>query len=109
MFLYHPFGPELVRKIVSRLADSGAGRETFFVYENPVYGDVLDTDPRFQRWFARTVPYDPSELGRSPSDNETVVVWRHGHAARQSDADANRPIVVTEPGWRAELSASQAA
>ena len=80
------------------------------MYENPVYGDVLDTDPRFQRWFARTVPCDPSELGKSPTDSETVVVWRHGRAARQSDgdADANRPIVLTEP-WRAELSASPAA
>ncbi|MEJ1975933.1 MAG: class I SAM-dependent methyltransferase [Acetobacteraceae bacterium] len=105
VFLYHSFGADLVAMVARRVAAHGRdGGETFFIYENPVHGAVLDAMPDFTRWFAAYVHCDPVERGFGPEDGEAVVVWRAGAVqALQPAADAGRQIVITKPGWRAEL------
>ena len=107
VFNYHAFGRELVDRIVSRLHDEvvAVGREVFFIYENPVHADALDSLPGFTRWFARNVPCDPAERGFSADDDDNVVVWRGGGPARQVHDGAGVSIVVTDSGMRAEFPA----
>jgi SAM-dependent methyltransferase len=108
VFLYHPFGPELVARIVSRMIDAVAGRDRviFFIYENPVYGDLVESTGKFARWYCENVPCTPTEIGFQPDESDTAVVWRIGGIPALSPYNgATREIVVTKPGWRAELEA----
>lgn len=101
VFLYHAFGRDLVTRIATRLAAEAAGHPTFYVYENPVHGDILDAIPAFSRHFAATISCDPAEHGFAPDAEDAVVIWRTPPAA--SHPAAGRRIVVTKPEWRAEL------
>ena len=105
VFLYHSFGPALVERVARRVLDHAQDcGEVFFVYENPVHGAVLDGMAGYQRWFAAFVPYDPEERGFGPEDGETIIVWRAGTEPADAAAPgAERPIVITKPGWRSEL------
>jgi hypothetical protein len=106
VFLYHSFGPELIGRMLSRVTDAVAAvdRTIFLIYENPVYGALVDSNAAFARWHCKTVPCDPSDVGFAPDDEDTVVVWRVGPTAPTAPAtDAATPIVVTKPGWRAAL------
>ena len=107
VFNYHAFGRELVDRIVRRLHDEFvvAGREVFFIYENPVHHDALDGIPGFTRWFARRVPCDPAERGFSADDDDNVVVWRGGGPPRQAHDGAGASIVIAKSGLRAEVPA----
>ena len=105
VFLYHSFGPALVERVARRVLEHVRdGGEVFFVYENPVHGAVLDGMAGYTRWFAAFVAYDPQEQGFGPEDGEAIIVWRAGtQAAGPAAPGADRPIVITKPGWRAEL------
>ncbi len=106
IFLYHSFGPELVARMLSRMADAVAGtdRTIFFIYENPVYGQLVDSTGKFTRWYGENVPCMTSEAGFAPDNSDIVVIWRiGGPPAISPHSGATRPIVVTKPGWRAEL------
>ncbi len=107
VFNYHAFGRELVDRIVRRLDEEvvAAGSEVFFIYENPVHSDALDSIPGFTRWFAGNVPCDPAERGFSADDDDRVVVWRGGGPPRQAHDRADTSIVVTKSGLRAEVPA----
>ena len=108
VFLYHSFGRPLLELLVSRLVASGAGREIFFVYENPVNGSLLDATPGFIRWQAETVRCEPAEVGFAPDDSETVVTWRWGGEKSASPfPNADAPIAGTS--WRAVLETDAAA
>ncbi len=53
-YMYHPFDRSLVQLLVNgieRQLDAGV-EHAFFVYYNPVHGDVLDRSARFTRWSA---------------------------------------------------------
>jgi SAM-dependent methyltransferase len=106
IFLYHSFGPELVARMLSRVTDAVAGtdRAIFFIYENPVYGAMVDAIEEFTRWYGENVPCTANEVGFAPDDSDTVVIWRIGGTSAISPQNgATRPIVVTKAGWRAEL------
>ncbi len=66
VFLYHPFGRALVERLVARLVAAAAGREIFFVYENPVHGALLDARAEFRRWHAETVACDTAAYHSHP-------------------------------------------
>jgi SAM-dependent methyltransferase len=57
IFLYHSFGPELVARMLSRITDAvvGTDRVIFLIYENPVYGEMVDAITTFTRWYCETV------------------------------------------------------
>jgi SAM-dependent methyltransferase len=102
VFLYHSFGKPLLKLFVSRLVAAGAGREMFFVYENPVNGPLLDATPGFTRWHAETVACEPAEVGFAPVDSETIVVWHWG-APRSSPRHPGAEARIAGTDWRAEL------
>ena len=65
---------------------------------------VLDAMAEYTRWSADYVRHDPPERGFGPEDGEAFIVWRAGRpSAAMPAAGAGREIVITKPGWRAEL------
>ncbi|RQN37646.1 class I SAM-dependent methyltransferase [Paraburkholderia tropica] len=105
VFLFNPFGPELMAALLAKLEAalaSGASGHLFVVYDNPVCGDVFDASPHLQRWFARMFAYDSGELGFGPEEREGVVIWQSVRGARP-DAFADRHRRITT---RDRMSAS---
>lgn len=97
VFMFNPFGPELMASLLARLEAglaSGAIEHLFVVYDNPVCGDVFDGSAYLKRWFAQTFAYDRDELGFGPEVEEGVVIWQSARDARP-DAFANRDRPIT--------------
>jgi SAM-dependent methyltransferase len=59
VFLYHPFGRELIDQLVGQLTVQVLARpwRTFIVYENPVHFAAFDGAGAFQRFYAAQIPY----------------------------------------------------
>jgi predicted RNA methylase len=103
VFLYHPFGVVLVRRVAERLAaHSRIDRPVFVVYENPIFGAVFDEHPAFRRWFAATLPRAAEETALGGAPTETVMVWLAGAPEASPHATAGR-LVVNERGNRADV------
>jgi SAM-dependent methyltransferase len=97
---YHAFGEVLLRRVIDNILqqlDAGL-QHAFFVYYNPVHGDVLDACPRFSRWSANTFPYAARELGFGPDLMDTVVIWQTVPARYAPRAGADRRIRVDAHG-----------
>lgn len=48
-FLYNPFGPEVLERVVERLeARARSGAHVWIVYYNPLYADVITRSPQFR-------------------------------------------------------------
>jgi SAM-dependent methyltransferase len=106
ILLFHAFDAALVAKLLAHILTtaSGSDREVFLIFENPVYGEMVDASRRFSRYFAETVPCGADEIGYGPHDDETVIIWRLvNHPLPASPHDANRPIIIENPGMRATL------
>ncbi len=106
LFLYHPFGAELVAKVVAQLeATLTAGRSSIYVvYYNPVAGHCFDASPHLHRRFAGTLPYAAEERGYGPDEADAVVIWEGGIAATSPTiAGADARITVAEGGVRVVL------
>jgi SAM-dependent methyltransferase len=105
LFLYHPFGKEQVLKVVRALEAALAAerRAIYIVYYNPVHGGCFDDCQLLTRRFARMMPYAREERGYGPDLSDAVVVWQAGDAPAPAPG-AQARIVVTNPGWRAELA-----
>ena len=82
LFLYHPFGPELVARVVTSVEAALAGehRSIHIVYCNPVAGHCLDASPMLARRYARELSYAAEELGYGPDETDTVVIWQGASA-----------------------------
>jgi SAM-dependent methyltransferase len=77
VFLYHPFGPELVAKVVANVEAALLDeRRIYVVYYNPVARHCLDASPMLSRHYARELPYAAEELGYGPDESDTVVIWQ---------------------------------
>lgn len=101
LFMYHAIGSELLAQLLMNLESSlGAeGAHTFFVYDNPVHGKVLDASPAFTRWYADMVPHSKG------SGADAVVIWQSVAGARPSPhRRVDRRIILTDPKWRADLA-----
>ena len=104
VFLYNPFGAEVVAKVVTGMEAALAAekRSLFVVYYNPVHGACFDASPALTRFFAATIPYAEEERGFGPDTEDPVVIWQTGNSApARPGADAR--IVVTSPGTRIQL------
>jgi SAM-dependent methyltransferase len=104
LFLYNPFGRDLIQAVVDRIATFIASRRgsCYVVYYNPVWFDVMDACPRLERRWAASLPYAASEIGFGPDEDDTVVVWQdRGNPHPPPDREgAERPLT--------RLSASRA-
>jgi SAM-dependent methyltransferase len=107
LFLYHPFGAEVVAGVVAGVEAAIAaapGRSIYVVYYNPVAGHCFDASRLLRRRFAGTLPYGADELGFGPDEADPVVVWQGGAAsAPPPAASANARIHVAPGGTRATL------
>lgn len=99
IFLYQPFGPELVARMLSRITDavSGDDREIYIIYENPVHAVIVDDTPGFTRSFCETVRCVASEIGFAPDDEEMVIIWRSGGTPTDRQHErASAPINIVK-------------
>lgn len=98
-FLYNSFGRQLVKALISNIEKQLQGQleHAFFVFYNPVYGEVLDQSPHFARWSAQTMEYSDEELGYGPDLEDPVVVWQTVPARYPPQDSAGRRIVVRNP------------
>ena len=100
MFIYHPFGVDLLRMLVTRLAAAAETRSVFMIYEYPEFSYVPDAEPRLRRWCAETVPRDPSERGLGSGADETVVCWASRWEPTPSRPGADAIIEISGEGAR---------
>lgn len=104
LYLYHPFAPELVAKVLAHVeaALEEPKRRVFVVYYNPVAGNLFDASSKLTRRFARVLPYAPDEVGFGPDPVDAVVIWQGGLGAEPVEG-VDAPIVVLPGGGRALL------
>jgi hypothetical protein len=104
VFLYHPFGESLVRRVVANVERvlSASSRRLFVVYYNPVHGACFDASPLLERYHAGTIPYATDERGYGPDSADPVVIWQGG-SKLPARAGAHAAIRITMPGIRSEL------
>jgi SAM-dependent methyltransferase len=79
LFNYHAFGAELIAKIIAKCEAalaSGELQHMFFVYYNPVHAEALDASPALARFYVEQIPYDQSEIGFGPDQNDIVAIWQ---------------------------------
>lgn len=110
LFLYHPFGAELVSKVVAGVESALAAepRCVYVVYYNPVAGHCFDASPLLRRRFACTLAYAVEERGYGPDETDAVVIWQGGSAPPPAEP-ANARIMVAQDGMRALLEAPERA
>lgn len=100
VFLYHPFGAPLVRRLCDHLAEHRSGR-LLVVYENPVHGAAFDAHPGFARAYAAMLELEPDEAGFGFDDTESVVAWRLSRPGDPAPvAGAEAQIVTIKPEYR---------
>lgn len=104
IFLYHPFGAELVARVVDTLEAALAAepRQLYVIYYNPVAGACFDASPWLRRRFAGMLPYAADELGYGPDTEDTVVIWQ-GASQAPAGAPARARIVPAPGGLRVLL------
>jgi hypothetical protein len=106
-FFYHSFGEELLSQLIRMLemAISNGNGPIFFIYYNPVHGNLLDASAAFTRWYADTLPYDESELSFGPDTEDSVVIWKSVNGAATTPHPQANAFIVKRSVWRAELLA----
>jgi SAM-dependent methyltransferase len=104
IFLYHPFGAELVAKVAAAVeaALAAAPRSVYVIYYNPVAGHCFDASKSLRRRFARILPYAPEECGYGPDSSDPLVIWQGGAAPPPAEA-ADARIVLAASGGRVTL------
>jgi len=104
LFLYHPFGAELVARVVDGVEAALAAepRSLYVVYYNPVAGQCFDASPLLRRRFAGMLPYAAEEQGYGPDDADTLVIWQGGTAPPPTGS-ADASIVLAPGGLRVTL------
>jgi SAM-dependent methyltransferase len=106
LFFYHSFDADLMVDLINRAVNSLAGPvdHLFVIYYNPVWGELLDSSPAFRRWYAGTLPYDPSEIGFGPDREDTVVIWQSVRGAYPQSQDVPDYRIVNSPARESALA-----
>jgi hypothetical protein len=104
IFLYNPFGEEMIGRLVSHIEEAVAvgGTTIFVIYYNPVHGHCFDASRSLNRYFAANVPYSPEELGYGPDIRDGIVIWQGGGTA-PAHTNAGAEIKILWPHTRAEV------
>jgi SAM-dependent methyltransferase len=106
-FLYNSFPPHILQNLVRHLGtqlDSGT-EHIFFVYLNPFSAGVFDASPRFARWSAEILEYEPGEVPFGVDDHDAVIVWQSLPAKFPALPGAGRRAYVPEGTTHAQLEA----
>jgi SAM-dependent methyltransferase len=104
VFLYNPFGEEVIAKVLVAIESALAAerRSIFVVYYNPAFGAVFDASRSLTRYFAARLPFAQEECGYSPDADDSVVIWQ-GCGTVPARAGADAQIRIVTPGMRAEV------
>lgn len=104
LFLYNPFGAELIAKVVQSVeaALRIEPRSIYIVYYNPTAAHCFDASSLLTRRFARQIPYAAEELGYGPDESDPVIIWQGGTAPPPLEA-ANARLVTVTGGLRVVL------
>jgi SAM-dependent methyltransferase len=103
IFLYNPFGPEILEGVVAKLEQAVRdGYDVILIYENPVHHEVVDRASSFSRCFGAQVACRSDERPFQLDADEAVVVWR-SPGARVTADHADFAIETVKPGWRTEV------
>jgi SAM-dependent methyltransferase len=102
LFMYHPFGAELVAKVVRAVEAAlvAERRSIFIIYYNPVAGHHFDVSRLLMRRFARMIPYAAEELGYGPDLDDAVVIWQGGTAPLPTEPAQAEILVLHSYGAR---------
>jgi SAM-dependent methyltransferase len=97
LFLYHPFGAELIAKVVQRVeaALRSEPRSIYIVYYNPIAAHCFDASPLLTRRFARQISCAPEEIGYGPDESDAVIIWQGGAAPLPLEATNARLVTIT--------------
>jgi SAM-dependent methyltransferase len=104
LFLYNPFGAELIAHVVQSVeaALRTESRSIYVVYYNPTAAHCFDASPLLTRRFARQIPCAAEELGYGPDESDPVIIWQGG-AAPPALVAANARLVTVSSGFRVML------
>jgi SAM-dependent methyltransferase len=104
LFLYNPFGAELIAKVVQGVeaALRAELRSIYIVYYNPTAAHCFDASSLLTRRFARQIPYAAEELGYGPDESDPVIIWQGGAAPPPLEV-ANARLVTVVNGFRVIL------
>jgi SAM-dependent methyltransferase len=88
LFLYNPFGAEIVARVVQRVeaALRTELRSIYIVYYNPTAAHCFDASALLTRRFERRIPYAAEELGYGPDESDLVIIWQGGAASATAAA-----------------------
>ena len=78
LYIYNPFGEEVLLKVVAALEKAIAAerRDIFVIYMHPVLTDCLDASPVLGRYFETTAVFAPEEVGYGHISEGRFVIWR---------------------------------
>ncbi len=105
-FFYHSLGRELTSQLVDKIEKALAANleHAFFIYCNPVWGELLDASPALRRWSADAILHDPSEASTELDKHDNIVIWQSvRNAYPDARPGANREIIFVN-NTRAELA-----
>jgi SAM-dependent methyltransferase len=107
IFLYDPFGQDIISKIATRLETALAAekRTIYVIYYNPIHGACFDASPALTRYFAALIPYAEEDRGFGPDADDVVVIWQGGGEA-QPFSGADTPFEIICFGLRAQLASA---
>lgn len=104
---FHSLPRDVLKALIQKI-EAGLAKDlehAFFIFQNPVYGEVLDASPAFRRWFADQIPYEPEELGIGAATSEGVAIWQSVKGALSGALPgADRDIVIVEDRWVARVA-----
>jgi len=110
VYFFHPFFRGLMKRVLANLENgviSGRISKLFVVYYNPVYADLYDWSPVFQRYFVDNLEYNAEEAGTGASYHDrgdAVAIWQsRGEPQTPAQTGAAAKIVIEPPGWRARV------
>jgi SAM-dependent methyltransferase len=100
LYLYNPFGVELMEKVVAEVEAALAAepRTIYVIYQNPVAGHCFDASPALRRHYAGHIGYAWEEQGFRLDVCDTkdaVVIWHGGRDRPPPLPSANAKIEVT--------------
>jgi SAM-dependent methyltransferase len=83
VYIYNPFGKEVLLKVVAALETALAAehRDIYVIYMHPVLIEYLDASPVLGRYFEATAVFAPEEVGYGHISEGRFVIWRGQRAA----------------------------
>jgi SAM-dependent methyltransferase len=106
IYLYNPFGKNLITRLLANIETAllDGDRRICIIYYNPIWADIFDTSSMLKRIHAESIPYDSTEMGFGPDSSDIVIIWQDAQSGpMDTPRGADRGIVVSKDGWRAEF------